>query len=167
MFKDVGSKLKGTAVILFIVGLLITLPIAVITIFIAFVAENGMVILYGCIMLLCQPIVSLISAWILYAFGQLVEDVEAIRIQTANVDNVTNIDRNIRSIEQLLANEKKKTVEQKETTAVSEESKKEEKARSDTPAQNVIVGDSTWICGKCHSKNLMANPTCWSCHTQR
>ena len=64
-------------------------------------------------------------------------------------------------------NEKKKTVEQKETTAVSEESKKEEKARSDTPAQNVIVGDSTWICGKCHSKNLMANPTCWSCHTQR
>ena len=72
MFKDVGSKLKGTAVILFIVGLLITLPIAVITIFIAFVAENGMVILYGCIMLLCQPIVSLISAWILYAFGQLV-----------------------------------------------------------------------------------------------
>ena len=38
-----------------------------------------------------------------------------------------------------------------------------ESQNQNTPDQN-IIGNTHWICGKCHSKNLLSNDTCWNCH---
>ena len=71
MYDNIGDKLQGLAIFTFVVetlGFIIT----------------GFVLLgndyeAGFLFLFCGPLVALVSSWILYAFGQLVEDVHAIR----------------------------------------------------------------------------------------
>ena len=73
LFKNIGEKLKGWAMCLFVLEVISAIigGIGLIT------ADDGNVI--GPILLFCGPIVAWISSAILYAFGELVEDVHAIR----------------------------------------------------------------------------------------
>ena len=73
LFKNIGEKLKGWAMCLFVLEVISAIigGIGLIA------ADDGNVI--GPILLFCGPIVAWISSAILYAFGELVEDVHAIR----------------------------------------------------------------------------------------
>ena len=73
LFKNIGEKLKGWAMCLFVLEAISAIigGIGLIA------ADDGNVI--GPILLFCGPIVAWISSAILYAFGELVEDVHAIR----------------------------------------------------------------------------------------
>ena len=73
IFKNIGEKLKGWAMCLFVLEAISAIigGIGLIA------ADDGNVI--GPILLFCGPIVAWISSAILYAFGELVEDVHAIR----------------------------------------------------------------------------------------
>ena len=73
LFKNIGEKLKGFAVLLFILE-----------VFSAIIGGIGLIVAddgnaAGPILLFCGPIVAWISSAILFSFGQLVEDVHAIR----------------------------------------------------------------------------------------
>ena len=73
LFKNIGEKLQGLAVLLFILEVFSAILGGISLI----AADDGNVI--GPILLFCGPIVAWISSAILFSFGQLVEDVHAIR----------------------------------------------------------------------------------------
>ena len=51
---------------------------------IVLLATNDYLILVGLLTLFCGPIIAWVSSWILYAFGELVEDVHAMRNNVKN-----------------------------------------------------------------------------------
>ena len=84
MYDNIGGKIKGLAKGTFIVE-----AIAAIIIGIAMLADGDEdLMIVGALTLICGPIVAWISSWVLYAFGQIVEDVRAIRNKEGTTDEV-------------------------------------------------------------------------------
>lgn len=71
LYEDIGGKIKGLAKGTFIVEAIG----AIIAGLVLLANENG----FGLILLLGGPIVAWVSSWLLYAFGELVEDIHAMR----------------------------------------------------------------------------------------
>lgn len=74
LYENIGGKIKSYAKWVFIIEAIC----AVIT-GIAMIATNDDMILYGILTLVLGPVIAWVGSWILYAFGQLVEDVHAMR----------------------------------------------------------------------------------------
>ncbi len=74
LYKNIGNKIKTLAKWIFIVE---TIAAIITGLVLLFTDEN--LILYGFLTLFCGPIVAWVSSWILYAFGELAEDIHAIR----------------------------------------------------------------------------------------
>ncbi len=76
MYDNIGRKIKGLAKGLFVIEAIGTIVagIAILTI-------DDDFILHGLLMLIWGPLVAWVSSWVLYAFGELVEDVHALRNQ--------------------------------------------------------------------------------------
>ena len=84
MYDNIGGKIKGLAKGTFIVE-----AIAAIIFGIAMLADGDEdLAIVGALTLICGPIVAWISSWVLYAFGQIVEDVRAIRNKEGTTDEV-------------------------------------------------------------------------------
>ncbi len=77
-FKNIGGKIKFLAMILFVVEAIA----ALITGFVLMVTDEDL-ILYGFLSWIVIPLFAWVSSWFLYAFGELVEDVHAIRNRIA------------------------------------------------------------------------------------
>ena len=75
MYDNIGGKIKGLAKTMFIVAAIG----AVITGIVLLATVDDYLILYGLLTLVCGPIIAWVGSWILYAFGELVEDVHAMR----------------------------------------------------------------------------------------
>ena len=69
MYDNIGGKIKGLAKASFIVA-----AIAEVITGIALMATDEDLILYGLIVLILGPIIAWVSSWLLYGFGQLVEN---------------------------------------------------------------------------------------------
>ena len=83
MYDNIGGKIKGLAKIIFIieaVGAIIT----GIALLITGVALSGLLIL------VCGPLVAWVSSWILYAFGELVENSNTINNTVKKIENNTH-----------------------------------------------------------------------------
>ena len=91
LFDNIGSKLKTVAGIFCWVGI-IGYIIGGIAMFIldanALYLDETPYVTYGIIMIILGPIASWLSSLILYAFGKLVEDVEAIRDKNPSIVKV-------------------------------------------------------------------------------
>ena len=74
MYDNIGGKIKDLAKAMFIIEALG----AVIT-GIVLLATDDDLIFEGLLTLFCGPIAAWVSSWILYAFGELVEDIHAMR----------------------------------------------------------------------------------------
>ena len=74
MYDNIGEKIKSLAKGTFITEAII----AIITAFSLF-ASNDDLIIYALFLLVLGPIGAWISSWILYAFGEIVEDIHAMR----------------------------------------------------------------------------------------
>ena len=74
MYENIGEKIKGLAKAMFIVE-----AIGAVITGIALPATDDDFILAGLLTLFCGPIVAWVSSWVLYAFGQFVEDTHAMR----------------------------------------------------------------------------------------
>ena len=72
MFKNVGSKLESVATMVFVLGTIISVVIALIMMF-ARKNPNGIFVL------LCGPFCSWFNAVIIYGFGRIVDNTEKIR----------------------------------------------------------------------------------------
>ena len=74
MYDNIGGKIKGLAKTMFIVE-----AIGAVITGIVLLATNDDLIFAGLLTLFCGPIIAWISSWVLYAFGELVEDIHAMR----------------------------------------------------------------------------------------
>ena len=74
LYKNIGGKIKNLAKWIFIIEAIG----AIITGFVLLFTDDDL-ILYGLLTLVCGPIIAWLGSWILYAFGELVEDVHAMR----------------------------------------------------------------------------------------
>ena len=74
LYKNIGGKIKNLAKWILIIE---TIGAIIMGLDLFFVDDS--LILFGLLTLVCGPIVAYIGSWILYAFGELVEDVHAIR----------------------------------------------------------------------------------------
>ena len=77
LYENIGGKIKNWAKWIFIVEAICAIITSV-----ALFSEaeyNEIFILYGFLTIILGPIVAWVGSWILYAFGQLVEDVHAMR----------------------------------------------------------------------------------------
>ena len=125
LYADIGVTIKVWAKFIFIVEAIGAIITGIVLLLDEF-------ILAGLLTIVCGPIVALGSTWLLYAFGQLVDDTHAIR----NRDKViNNIDKNLQIMAQpmiLEAEEKaKREAEEKTKHATEEKAKRaaEEKAK--------------------------------------
>ena len=72
-YENIGNKIKGLAQMVFVVE-----AIAAVITGIALMATDEVLILYGLLVLIVGPIVAWVSSWLLYGFGQLVENSDII-----------------------------------------------------------------------------------------
>lgn len=107
------------------------------------------------------PIVAWVGSWILYAFGELVEDVHALRYDL----RMDHMNKNVQLLATSLASEKKAEPEKQENGEHTTERSAHEQipTKQHMPVKNES-GDTYWICGKCSAKNLRSrNDCCWLC----
>lgn len=81
LYKNIGEKIKTWAIWIFIVE-------AIGSIIAGIVMMGNYLEVSGILTLFIGPLVALVSSWILYAFGQLVEDVHAIRNKEGTTEEV-------------------------------------------------------------------------------
>lgn len=113
-----------------------------------------------------------VGSWVLYAFGQLVDDVHAMRTNNAPVSLTVNVDG------------ESKTVVTSQPSASSNGTKwkcancgmdnpvfkgKCQKCGADKYNRSVVttVAGSTWTCAKCGSKNPVSRASCKDCGTYK
>ena len=70
-YENIGNKIKGLAQMAFVVG-----AIAAVITGIALMATDEDLILYGLLVLIVGPIIAWVSSWLLYGFGQLIENTD-------------------------------------------------------------------------------------------
>lgn len=79
LYEGIGGKIKKWAQWIFIVEAISSIIAGIIC-----VCTDEDLVLYGFLAIFVGPIVAWVSSWILYAFGELVEDVHAIRYKEAS-----------------------------------------------------------------------------------
>ena len=72
-YENIGDKIKGLAQMVFVVE-----AIAAVITGIALMATDEDLILYGLLVLIVGPIIAWVSSWLLYGFGQLIENSDII-----------------------------------------------------------------------------------------
>lgn len=72
-YENIGNKIKGLAQMAFVVE-----TIAAVITGIALMASDEDLILYGLLVLIVGPIIAWVSTWLLYGFGQLIENSDII-----------------------------------------------------------------------------------------
>lgn len=122
LYKNIGSKIKTLAKWGFIVEAIGAIVTGIVLLFDEF-------ILVGLLTMICGPVVAWVGSWILYAFGELVEDAHSIR----NDAKIVNIDKNV----QLLATPMIREADEKVRREAEEKAKREavEKAAREAEAQ--------------------------------
>ena len=126
LYENIGSKIKNWAKVIFIIEAIGSIIAGLVLLF-----TDEDLILYGLLTLVCGPIVAWVGSWILYAFGELVEDTHAIRNEYYPIIN--DIKKNVR----LMADPIIREAEEKARREAEEKARREaeEKARRETPAK--------------------------------
>lgn len=85
-YANIGEKIKGLAMVLCIIEI-----IASVIYGIAIMSNDADMVLYGIIVVILGPVLSWISSWVLYGFGQLVENSDIIAGNSYVIANTNNI----------------------------------------------------------------------------
>lgn len=133
MYTDIGEKIQILAKWIFTVE-----TIGAIVTGIILLADEY--ILAGLLTLFCGPIFAWISTWILYAFGQLVEDIHDINDQTSKVYNIS---QNVQILAQPMIDAKAKQAKKEEDEKAKREAQEKTKKASETKE------NAPYWCGKC------------------
>ncbi len=88
MYENIGGKIKGSAIAVFIIGAVISIIAGIAAL--SGRENNGEI--NGIILLIVGPVAAWISSWSLYAFGELVENSQI------NAENTTEINNYIKML---------------------------------------------------------------------
>ena len=155
MFDNVGSKIKGAAIIIMLINCITSVISGVVVIALAFADIGNLwyLAVAGVILVVMGCLMSWVSAMCMFALGKIEEDVESMKY-TLNRNGST--DKMYKYI-QNSKNEEKNEIQPKTIL---------KNPKNDEPQENRVMGN-IWICGKCKNKNLIANSICWSCKNKK
>ena len=115
MYTNIGRKIKYLAKTMFIIATIVFV-IAGIALLTSEENSDDNLLLAGLTTIFCGPIIAGIGTWILYAFGELVEDVHAIRAQASNghiVSTPESSESNLPQISELFHDDSSSNCEKK------------------------------------------------------
>ena len=72
-YKNIGCKIKGLATVIFIVEAVVSLIYGLVLI-----ASSKFTIVFGILLIVFGPILAWVGSWLLYGFGQLIENSDII-----------------------------------------------------------------------------------------
>ena len=135
LYENIGSKIKNWAKWIFIVE-----AIGAIITGVVLMATDEDLIVYGLLTLVCGPIIAWVGSWILYAFGQLVEDVHAMRDKEGTTEEV-KAKREAKERARREAVEKaKREAEEKAKREAEEKAKREAEEKAKHEAEELLDG---------------------------
>ncbi len=70
LYENIGVKIKGLAKAIFILG-----AVASIITGLTLATDGGLLLTIGLLVIILGPIISFVFSWVLYAFGELVDDI--------------------------------------------------------------------------------------------
>ena len=143
LYENIGGKIKNWAKWIFIVE-----AIGAVMAGITLIATDDDLILAGLLTLFCGPIVAYVGSWILYAFGELVEDVHAIRDKEGTTKEVNAK----RKAEKKIKREAELKEQQEAAARAKREAKERAKRQEENKSQNNELSDDDFIdiaCPKC------------------
>ena len=128
LYENIGGKIKNWSKWIFIIEAIG----AIITGFNLIFADKDL-ILFGFLTLVCGPAVAYIGSWVLYAFGELVEDVHAIR----NKEGTTAEEKAKREAEEKAQRE----AEEKAQREAEEKAKRQAEENAKIEAQEIAKAE--------------------------
>lgn len=148
LYADIGAKIKTWAVWIFIVESIGAIITGVILMGSELLAPGFLVMIIG-------PIAAWVSSWLLYAFGQLVEDIHELR----NIEYA-----------QLQTQEKPQTkifdaqpAKTSAAPAVSTPASKEKDPNKNNAPISAEIKDGNKVCPQCGTEQKADRRICWSC----
>lgn len=147
LYTNIGKKIQTWAKWIFIVE-----AIGAIITGIGMLIEDEDLILVALLIVILGPIVAWVSSWLMYGFGKLIEDVEAIR----------NKDPKPVVIQQSAPSQPTANTPPATAPASAKTTPVHTETNRPAVAPNQVF-DSYWVCGKCKTKNMNTRNDCWSC----
>jgi ssDNA-binding Zn-finger/Zn-ribbon topoisomerase 1 len=143
MYDNIGGKIKGSAKIMFIVGAIVEVITGIVLL-----ATDDSLIFAGLLILFLGPILSWVSSWVLYAFGELVEDIHAIRDKEGTTKEVNAK----RKAEEKIKREAELKAQQEAVAGARREAEASAQWQQDNEFQESELSDDDFIdtvCPKC------------------
>ena len=78
MYTNIGKKIKCLAVVMFLIESIVSVIVGIALMIIAAKNDNNKLILFGLLEIVIVSLFAWVSSWLLYAFGQLVENSDII-----------------------------------------------------------------------------------------
>ena len=72
-YSNIGDKIKNLAQVLFVLGAIVDISLGIIL-----MGTDEDLIIFGLLLILLGPVVTWVSSWLLYGFGQLIENSDII-----------------------------------------------------------------------------------------
>ena len=150
LYDTIGRKIKVLAQGIFIIETIGAVITGIVLLANEFFAA-------GLITLFCGPVVALISTWLLYAFGQLVDDTHTVRMQNIAIEN---INQNLQTLAQPMIDESKEKAkrEAEDRAKLAAEIKAKREAEANAKRETIEKAKTSFIhnnpnapywCGKC------------------
>ena len=163
MFKNIGRKIKGLAIVLCWICIVASIIFGIIILVgagnLRISRQKGITILSGIGVALGGSLISWVGSFFLYGFGQLVENSDKLSHSTEELIRLNG--RHITSLKDIEAKIQKKEKPETKEEEPARTKQEEETVDYDTPKE----GD--WICPNCGQRNRSYVATCIDCLTSR
>ncbi len=136
-YGRIGTKIKGLSKISFIAGAIATIILGTALLVIGIDGGVSALILLGLFIIVCGPIIAWVSSWLLYGFGEI-------------VDKICDIELNTRINENKQKDSSKKIPEKKNKNTPTKSNNKQ------IISGNIVfneINDNAWVCPECCREN--------------
>lgn len=159
LYENVGGKIKRLAKWMFIVE-----AISAFIAGIVLAADTDVLYILLCIV---GPIVAWVSSWVLYAFGELVEDVHAMRNkERSSIGAINSIHTGEHNGQQTVScNKESSSTDTINSSHTSEDNDQQTVSRNKKNTYSFFVG--YWVCPKCNRGNPDELDKCKWCETKK
>lgn len=160
LYENIGGKIKNWAKRLFVIE-----AIGGIIAGIALLIDNGFEDGWWALFIMIGgPIVAWVFSWILYAFGQIVDDIHEIRNQNQSTGNTH---QNLRTTAQPIGRtEENAKHETEQPQAAPEEGDQKNAPETTDEAPFITTQNNTIICSSCKYEQPSNRKVCWQCGTK-
>ena len=148
MYDNIGAKIKSLAIAVFIIEAVASVAWGIYLLD----SDKNDLSIRGLVFMIAGPFIAWISSWVLYGFGELIEKVSGIELNTRENGSNHKLD----TYDDLEA----ETTDDYDTELFDETTYLSDQEAGNNP--NTYLKDY-WICGRCGWHNFNKQSECWKC----